>query len=44
MGGDYWNSNRIEVYYLGGSAESPMIGAGAAHPSYNYEFSSTFSE
>lgn len=44
MGGDYWNSNRIEVYYLGGSAETPMIGASAAHPSYNYEFSSTFSE
>lgn len=44
IGGDYWNSNRIEVYYLGGSAESPMIGQGQSHPDYNYHVDTTYSE
>lgn len=44
IGGDYWNSNYIEIYYLGGSAESPMIGQNAAHPDYNYHIDETFSE
>jgi len=44
IGGDYFNSNNIEIYYLGGSAETPMIGTGAAHPDYNYHIDTTWSE
>ena len=44
MGGDHWNSNHMEVYYLGGSAESPMVGIDAPHPDYNYDYDTTFSE
>jgi hypothetical protein len=44
IGGDYFNSNFIEIYYLGGSAETPMIGTGAAHPDYNYHIDTTWSE
>lgn len=36
MGGDYFNSNNIEIYYLGGSAESAWIGnTPQAHPIYD---------
>ena len=36
VGGDYWNSNSGEVYYLGGSAETSWIGnTPQAHPIYD---------
>ena len=37
-------NNNIEIYYLGGSAETPMIGQGAAHPDYNYHIDTAWSE
>ena len=44
IGGDYWNSNNIEIYYLGGSAETPMIGKSAAHPDYNYHIDTAWTD
>ena len=36
IGGDYFNSNNVEVYYLGGSAQSAWIGnTPQAHPNFD---------
>tara|TARA_R110002074_G_scaffold48727_1_gene124505 strand:- start:385 stop:951 length:567 start_codon:yes stop_codon:yes gene_type:complete len=45
VGGDYWNSNNGEVYYLGGSGESAWIGRSTtAHPIYDTTMSGAWSD